>query len=117
MIGKFFNFFMLMCVCLTCFCAHTSFACSNDCSINTFENQFETVSDDKYYVKSGTVFVSSQEIFLCFGEQLIPVTFVECDEYGVFVRRNAFKWGQCSICHWPLTPWGTCSNSACPTKG
>lgn len=87
-----------------------------DYSSSAFEDQFEKVSDDKYYVRPGAIFVSAEAIFLCCEGQLIPINHVECDESGIFVRSNEFKWGRCPRCKWPLTPWGTCSNPDCATK-
>ncbi len=115
--GRIFKNVVLLLICVGCFCSSKTFAYNYESCFETFDNQFEKVSEDKYYVKPGSIFVSSEEIFLCCEGQLLPVNFVECDEGGVFVRSNAFKWGQCPVCKWPLTPWGTCSNSNCPTKG
>ena len=79
------------------------------------KEEFEKISEDKLYVKPGTIFVSSDAIFLCFKGQLIPITLIECDEDGIFVRYNSFKWGLCPICGYPLV-WGVCVNPDCPSK-
>ncbi len=115
--SKIIRGFILTIVCLGCFCANKAYADSCDCSISSFENQFEKVCNDKFYVKPGTVFVSSQGIFICIQGQPFPVTQLGCDDSGVFIQSNDFKWGTCPACGWPLTPWGTCPNSDCATKG
>ena len=93
------NYIALMIVFLSCFFMCNSFGSySSDSSSIIFENQFEKISGDKLYVKPGTIFVSSETIFLCCGGQFLPVAHVECDEEGVFVRSSAFKWGQCPLC-------------------
>ena len=91
---KFLKCAFLMLTCLTCLFANKTFAYSHDSYMDTFDNQFEKVSDDKYYVKPGSIFVSAEEIFLCCEGQLLPVTWVECDEGGVFIRSEAFKYGK-----------------------
>ncbi|MCH9627847.1 MAG: hypothetical protein S4CHLAM2_14930 [Chlamydiales bacterium] len=54
---------ILMLICLTCFCSGKTFARGFESCLETFDNQFERVSEDKYYVKPGSIFVSSEEIF------------------------------------------------------
>lgn len=106
---------ILILVCLISFSANKAFTYVNDSYIDTFESQFEKVVDDKYYVKPGTVLVSSGEIFLSYHGQLVPVVSIECDEEGVFLYSTAFKWGRCPACGYPLV-WGVCLNSDCPSK-
>ncbi len=100
---------------LVCLCMSQLYAQSYNNFSNSFECQFEKVSDDKHYVKPGTVYAASREIFLCLEGQLIPVTAIECDEDGIFVRSCAFSLERCPACGWPLV-WGMCFNPDCLTK-
>ncbi|MCH9611440.1 MAG: hypothetical protein SP1CHLAM42_15310 [Chlamydiales bacterium] len=88
-------------------------------SYNTksFESRFLKISDDKYYTHPGSIYIASDSIYFCFDGQFLPVSNVECDDEGVFIRAGGFMVrGQCPICQYPITPWGLCSNPDCPTK-
>lgn len=112
---NFFKNAILMFLCLGCFCMSTSFANNYDYSLDAFENRFEEASDDKYYVNPETIVVSSEAIFWCYEGHFIPITSVEYDEFGVFLRPSATKWGLCPRCGYPLA-WGFCVNPDCPSK-
>lgn len=54
------HFFVMVVCFLSCFAK--IFANEIDLH-NSFENQFEKVSGDKYYVKPGSLFISAESIF------------------------------------------------------
>lgn len=91
-----------------------SFASYTDISSIDLTSALEKVIDDKLYVKAGTVHVAPEGIFLCINEQMIPISQIEADEEGVFIKFVG--WPRCPLCKYPLTPWGTCNNPDCPTN-
>jgi|GEM_PF-6983428 len=113
---KFFKIAFFVLLCAPCFCMTQSFANAHDYPLNDFEKQFEKVSNDKYYVKPASIYISSDHIFLCCQGQLIPIPHIECDEEGIYIPSCAIQWDTCPICHCPLL-FGFCINSKCPTKG
>lgn len=114
---RYFRLTFIGLFCINCLFLGKALAYSSHSHIDAFEDQFEFVSEEKFYLKEGGIFVSANEIFVCCGDLLFPVSLVEADELGIFVRAEGFKYGRCPVCNWPLTPWGTCGNPNCPTKG
>jgi hypothetical protein len=72
------------------------------------------MTDDKHYVKPGSIVFSADGLFLLLQGYLIPINCMEADAGGVFIRPQAYELKTCPNCHWPLTPGGTCVNSDCP---
>lgn len=79
------------------------------------ESAFEKIEDDKYYVKPGNVWVSPNAILLHVEGQLIPISSLECDAEGIFVRGANESLIRCSKCKSLLLPSGVCLK--CSGKG
>lgn len=97
------------------FSANGSYALGNtEPSKISMEDIFLKNVDGKLYVKDGIVHVSPEGIFLCVKGSMIPISQIEADEEGVFVRCGGDKnWPRCPGCGLPLVA-GVCMNLSCP---
>jgi hypothetical protein len=109
---KIFTIFLL--VFLTGLCGNKGFSHIHCNSGSTYETPFAKMTDDRHYVKPGSIVFSADGLFLLFQGNLIPINSVQTDAGGVFIRTMDYPYGTCSNCHRPLTPGGTCTNSSCP---
>jgi hypothetical protein len=112
--NKIFSRAIFLFVLLTCLYINKGFACTYCNSELTCEAQFVKITEDKHYIKPGSIVFSEHGLFLVMQGHLIPINCMQKDAGGVFIRQMDYPYGTCPGCGLPLTPGGSCLNSRCP---
>jgi len=113
--NKIFVRAIFMFVLVTCLCTNKAFSYTHSNSERpTYESPFIKITEDKHYIKPGSIVFSDDGLFLVMHGHLIPINCVETDAAGVFIPLVGYPYGTCPNCHRPLTPGGTCLNPRCP---
>lgn len=86
----------------------------NCLSCDNTPNQFQhcdtgKIIDGKYYITSGSVSVTSDQIVIKIHDYFIQVDALEIDENGVYISAKNL----CPLCGYPTTIYG-CTNPSCP---
>ena len=111
---KIFLRVLFLFVLLTCLCANKGFSHMHCNHGPAYETPFVKVTDDKHYVKPGSIVFSSDGLFLLMQNNVIPINALQQDAGGVFIRTMDYPYGTCPNSNRPLTPGGTCTNPNCP---